>query len=154
MQCAPSFLIKYGNRLTSGLSDHDWERWKPQIEVIQLKTGNILFDAGQSVQHVYFPLSGIISQQYEFADGKSAEFAQMGNEGMAGVWREHTRNAWGNQIWLDLLIAIAIAWSVLLPRARAAGMRTWPWLVLILSTGCIGLAAMFARCRYLESRNI
>jgi CRP-like cAMP-binding protein len=85
MQCAPSFLIKYGNRLTSGLSDHDWERWKPQIEVIQLKTGNILFDAGQSVQHVYFPLSGIISQQYEFADGKSAEFAQMGNEGMAGV---------------------------------------------------------------------
>ena len=76
------------------------------------------------------------------------------HEGMAGVWREHTRNAWGNQIWLDLLIAIAIAWSVLLPRARAAGMRTWPWLVLILSTGCIGLAAMFARCRYLESRNI
>lgn len=76
------------------------------------------------------------------------------HEGMAGVWTELTRNAWGNQIWLDLLIAIAIAWSVLLPRARAAGMRTWPWLVLILSTGCIGLAAMFARCRHLESRNI
>jgi hypothetical protein len=73
-------------------------------------------------------------------------------EGLTAVWTEHTRNAWGNQIWFDLLIAIAIAWALLLPRARAAGMRTWPWLALICATGCIGLAAMFARCRYLETR--
>lgn len=86
MQCVPSYLIKYGNRLISGLSDHDWERWKPHIEVIQLRAGTTLFDAGQVIQHVYFPLSGMISQQYDFADGKSAEFAQMGNEGMVGVF--------------------------------------------------------------------
>ena len=73
-------------------------------------------------------------------------------EGLAGVWAEHTRNAWGNQIWFDLLIAIAIGWTLLLPRARAAGMSTWRWLALICATGCIGLAAMLARCLYLESR--
>lgn len=86
MQRVESFLIKQGNRLISGLADNDWERWKPHIEVIQLKAGNILFDSGQTIHHVYFPLSGIISQQYDFEDGKSAEFAQMGNEGMAGVF--------------------------------------------------------------------
>lgn len=86
MQRTQSFLIKHGNRLTSGLNDNDWERWKSHIEVVQLKAGNVLFDAGQPIQHAYFPLSGIISQQYDFEDGKSAEFAQMGNEGMAGVF--------------------------------------------------------------------
>lgn len=72
--------------------------------------------------------------------------------GLTGFWVEHTRNAWGNQIWFDLLIGVSIAWTLLVPRARAVGMRPWPWLPLIAATGCIGLTAMFARCRYLETR--
>lgn len=75
-------------------------------------------------------------------------------EGPLGFWPNHTVNAWGNQVWFDLLIAIAIGWSLLLPRARVAGMRIWLWLALICATGCIGLAAMFARCRYLENRAV
>lgn len=73
-------------------------------------------------------------------------------EGPFGFWPNHTQNPWGNQVWFDLLIAIAIAWALLLPRARAAGMNLWPWLALICVSGCIGLLAMFARCRYLENR--
>lgn len=74
------------------------------------------------------------------------------SEGPIGFWAEHTRNAWGNQIWFDLLIAIAIAWSLILPRALAVGMQVWSWLILVTATGCIGLSAMYARCLYLESR--
>ena len=73
-------------------------------------------------------------------------------EGPLGFWPNHTQNAWGNQVWFDLLIAIGIGWTLLLPRARVAGMRPLPWAVLILCTGCIGLSAMLARCCYLESR--
>lgn len=73
-------------------------------------------------------------------------------EGPLGFWPNHTQNAWGNQVWFDLLIAIGIGWTLLLPRARAAGMRPLPWAVLILCTGCIGLSAMLARCCYLEFR--
>jgi CRP-like cAMP-binding protein len=83
---AQSFIVKSGNRLTSLLSDRDWERWKTKIELVNLKVGEVLFDAGQPIRHIYFPLTGIISQQYDFEDGKSAEFAQMGNEGMVGVF--------------------------------------------------------------------
>ena len=72
--------------------------------------------------------------------------------GPLGFWAEHTRNAWGNQIWFDLLLAIGTAWALLLPRARTAGMRPAPWLVLIVCTGSIGLLAMLARCLYLEAR--
>lgn len=74
------------------------------------------------------------------------------SEGPFGFWPNHTQNAWGNQVWFDLLIAIGIGWTLLLPRARAMGMRPLPWLVLILCSGCIGLSAMLARCLYLEQR--
>ena len=73
-------------------------------------------------------------------------------EGPLGFWANHTRNAWGNQVWFDLLLAIGTAWALLLPRARAAGMRPAPWLVLIVCTGSIGLLAMLARCLFLETR--
>ena len=69
-----------------------------------------------------------------------------------GFWPNHTANAWGNQVWFDLLLAIGCAWTLLLPRARAAGMRPLPWLLLLVCTGSIGLLAMFARCLFLENR--
>lgn len=70
--------------------------------------------------------------------------------GLFGFWDEHRRGAWSVQIWLDLLFAAGVAWMLLLPRARAMGMRPWPWLTLIVCTGSIGLGAMIARCLYLE----
>lgn len=74
-------------------------------------------------------------------------------EGLFGFWPNHTANAWGNQVWFDLLIALAIGWFLLLPRAKTAGMGTWPWLMLIVCTGSIGLLAMLARCLFLERRS-
>jgi hypothetical protein len=73
-------------------------------------------------------------------------------EGPLGFWAEHTRSLWGNQIWFDLLLAAGTAWCLLLPRARAVGMTPWPWLVLVLCTGSIGLMAALARLLWLEAR--
>jgi hypothetical protein len=72
------------------------------------------------------------------------------SEGPLGFWAIHTGSAWANQVWFDLLIGIAVAWTVLLPKARRLGLRPLPWAVLILCTGCIGLTAMFARILWLE----
>lgn len=71
-------------------------------------------------------------------------------EGPLGFWTEHTRNLWGNQVWIDLLFAVGIAWTFILPRARRVGMTMWPWLGVVVATGCIGLGLMVARCLYLE----
>lgn len=72
--------------------------------------------------------------------------------GVFGFWSEHVRNAWSNQIWCDLLLGVALAWILLLPRARAVGMYIWPWLALVVGTGGVGLYAMMARCLFLERR--
>ncbi len=73
-------------------------------------------------------------------------------DGPVGFWREHTRNMWGNQIWFDLLLAIAIGWTLIVPPAKALGMHVGPWLLLIICTGCIGFLAMVSRFLYLTER--
>ena len=64
-------------------------------------------------------------------------------EGMLGFWTEHTRNLWGNQIWFDLLLAVGIGWSSVVPQARTLGMSLLPWLLLIACTGSIGFQIVF-----------
>jgi hypothetical protein len=71
-------------------------------------------------------------------------------EGLFGFWIEHTRNLWGSQIWLDLLLAVSIGWFLVVPQAKAIGMRPLPWFILIVCTGSIGFLAMMARLLYLR----
>lgn len=72
------------------------------------------------------------------------------SEGLSGVWFEHTRDLWGNQIWFDLLLGVGIGWYLIVPQAKSLGMRLYLWLVLIVCTGCIGFLAMIARLLYLR----
>ncbi len=72
--------------------------------------------------------------------------------GPLGFWVEHTRNAWGVQIWFDLLLAASCALVVMVPQARGLGMRPLPWVVLVICSGAIGLLAMLARILYLKAR--
>lgn len=72
--------------------------------------------------------------------------------GAFGFWVEHTRNAWGVQIWFDLLLAAGCALAFMVPEARQVGMRPLPWVVLVICSGAIGLLAMLARMLYLKGR--
>ena len=80
----------------------------------------------------------------------------VGIEGPFGFWPEHTRNLWGNQIWFDLLLAVGIAWFLIVPPARRLRMQLplWLWLLLIVTTGCIGFTAMLARLLYLQAQSV
>jgi hypothetical protein len=73
-------------------------------------------------------------------------------EGPTGFWPNHTLTLWGNQVWYDLLLAVAIGWTLLLPRMRAQQMQDWPWLILVVTTASIGLLACLARLQWLEAR--
>jgi hypothetical protein len=73
-------------------------------------------------------------------------------EGPTGFWDVHTISLWGNQVWFDLLLSVAIGWTLLLPRLRSQGMRALPWLALIVATASIGLLACLSRIQWLEAR--
>jgi len=110
-----------------------------------------------TVGYVLFTLSGPLRPVWQVPAVLSAAFLiwtviTIALEGVVAVWQNHTQNFWGNQVWFDLLLAVAIGWTLILPRARAQGMRLGPWLLFICITASIGTLAMLARLIYLEER--
>lgn len=73
-------------------------------------------------------------------------------DGVLPIWRNHTSDLWGVQVWWDLLIAVTIALFLIAPRARAQGMNLGLWTLLVVATASIGLLVMSARLFWLESR--
>lgn len=73
-------------------------------------------------------------------------------EGPLGFYTDHTRDFWGMQIWMDLLMGVAIAWTFMAPRARQLGMRVAFWMIFVVATGNVGLMAMLARLLWLQDR--
>jgi CRP-like cAMP-binding protein len=47
--------------------------------------GQVLYESGATLSHVYFPTSAIISLLYVMENGASAEIAVVGNEGIVGI---------------------------------------------------------------------
>jgi CRP-like cAMP-binding protein len=47
--------------------------------------GHVLYEPGDTLSHVYFPTTAIISLLYVMKNGESAEIAIVGNEGVVGI---------------------------------------------------------------------
>ena len=76
----------------------------------------------------------------------------LAEDGLLPFWTNHTANYAGNQVWFDLLSAVAIAFFLIAPRARAVGMPIWPWAVAVIATACVALAPMLAQLLWREAR--
>lgn len=77
-------ILKQSNAILSSLSDTDWDRWRRFLMPVVLEVDQVIHQAGHSQKFVFLPASCIVSVQYDFEDGNSAEFAEIGNEGLTG----------------------------------------------------------------------
>lgn len=50
-----------------------------------MRLGDVLYESGGQLQHVYFPATSIVSLHYVTESGASAEIAAVGNEGVLGI---------------------------------------------------------------------
>lgn len=50
-----------------------------------MSLGHVMYEAGGTLTHVYFPTTSIVSLLYVLESGASAEIAVVGNEGIVGV---------------------------------------------------------------------
>ena len=73
------------NQLLSALPDAEWDRWRLQLEAVDLTLGEVLYESGATLAHVYFPTTAIVSLLYVMENGASAEIAVVGNEGIVGI---------------------------------------------------------------------
>jgi CRP-like cAMP-binding protein len=73
------------NHLLAALPPAERERWLPSLEPVEMPLGQVLYESGVAMTHVYFPTTSIVSLLYVMEDGASAEIAVVGNEGIVGV---------------------------------------------------------------------
>jgi CRP-like cAMP-binding protein len=73
------------NYLLAGLSLEERNRLLPHLQVVAMPLGKVLYESGDALRHVYFPVDCIVSLLYVMEDGASAEISVVGKEGLIGI---------------------------------------------------------------------
>jgi CRP-like cAMP-binding protein len=81
MTRAPKPDVPTANKLLGLLPANEYDRLRTCIEPVVLEAGQVLLDRGK-IDHVYFPISGVVTMFIRMADGDQIEAGMIGNEGM------------------------------------------------------------------------
>lgn len=73
------------NHLLAALSADAQSRIFPHLELVPLELGKVLYEAGDALRHVYFPINSIVSLLSVMESGASAEISVVGSEGIIGI---------------------------------------------------------------------
>ncbi|MDY6925068.1 MAG: Crp/Fnr family transcriptional regulator [Pseudomonadota bacterium] len=73
------------NLWIAGLDAADRKRIEPHLNERPFSQGQMLYDAGQSVDEVWFPMSGVVSLMTIIDEDRMIETAAIGREGLVGV---------------------------------------------------------------------
>ena len=81
----PAAHSPHQNYLLAHLPKPEFDRIAPFLELVEMPLGDVLYESGGRLQHVYFPTTSIVSLLYVLENGASAEIAVVGNEGILGI---------------------------------------------------------------------
>jgi CRP-like cAMP-binding protein len=78
---------RQANRLLDALPAETFARLRGDLDEVPLAQGTMLYDAGEPVDRVYFPHSGMVSLLVVTGNGGTVETSTIGREGAVGVHR-------------------------------------------------------------------
>ena len=73
------------NHVLASIPSKDYQRLQAQLEPVVLEFGQVLYEPGKPIRHVYFPLDCLISLLTAVDKRRTLEVGMVGNEGMAGM---------------------------------------------------------------------
>jgi CRP-like cAMP-binding protein len=73
------------NLLLNALSAVELKRIRSHLEPVDMPLGEVIYESGRQIGHVYFPTDSIVSLLYVLENGASAEIAVVGNDGLVGI---------------------------------------------------------------------
>ena len=73
------------NYILRALSPSEFERISPNLELVSMACGEVIFEVNEKMQYAYFPTTANASLLCGLEDGASVEVAVVGNEGLLGV---------------------------------------------------------------------
>ncbi len=73
------------NRLLATLTPKEFRELAPDLERVSLALTQILYEPGDVIRHVYFPLDSLVSLLSKVDNRSTLEVSIVGNEGMTGI---------------------------------------------------------------------
>jgi CRP-like cAMP-binding protein len=73
------------NRLLAALPADVHERLQPDLKLVPLALGKVIYEANDTLSHVYFPTTAIVSLLYTMENGTTAEMGIVGCDGVVGI---------------------------------------------------------------------
>ena len=73
------------NILLNLLSPSDLKTLEPHLKPARFEQHNVLFDADETINHVYFPTSAVVSLVVTLSTGETIEAAMVGMDGVVGA---------------------------------------------------------------------
>ncbi len=73
------------NHLLASLPQDVYDCLLPHLEPVSFALGQVIYESGGQMMHVYFPTASIVSLLYLMANGATAEIGVVGYEGVVGV---------------------------------------------------------------------
>jgi len=80
-----SWIRTAGNRLLAAMPDDALALLEPDLRQLTLPQGAVCYGAGEPIDQVYFPHTGMISQLISTGDGDMVETSSTGREGAVGL---------------------------------------------------------------------
>lgn len=85
MHDTSDFRLSFENRILSVLPDAEMNFLAPHLERATLSPGYMIYQAGDSIPHVYFPNNGMVSLLSVTEQGQTVEIGFTGYEGLVGM---------------------------------------------------------------------
>lgn len=73
------------NGILAALSDLEYEQLQPHLETVSLPFGKNIYNCGDTICDVYFPVDAVVYLFTTMEDGATAEAGIIGSEGMLGI---------------------------------------------------------------------
>jgi CRP-like cAMP-binding protein len=77
--------MRVANRVLASIPQAEYKRLQDLLEPVELKFGQVLYEPGKAIRHVYFPVDCLISLLTAVDKRRTLEVGMVGNEGMAGM---------------------------------------------------------------------
>ena len=75
------------NAILTSLSESDAAALRPHLKATHLPQKTVLFEAGDTINTVYFPTTAVVSLVLTLASGEMTEAAMVGRDGAVGYGR-------------------------------------------------------------------
>jgi CRP-like cAMP-binding protein len=77
-------MARSASGFLASLSADDFEAIRPNLRTVELSQERLLIEAGDAIEHVYLPHSGVVSHVVELETGDRVEVGMVGRDGVLG----------------------------------------------------------------------